>query len=158
MLKLDRLPEGIDPNDVAKWLFKCEKCNAFIPTWEAKWETKKETEESVAMVRCPKCDSVLTHLNQIFPSLIQHEVKTPPLHTMKALLLQALLGSNLDPLIQALGKVAFKVDLLTSEMKTRNKIEEAKITYNKALNEARAGIKLALKKKEKERKDGAKEG
>lgn len=77
------------------------------------------------------------------------------MNTMRALLLQALMGTSLDPMIQVLDKVAFKIDLLTSEMKTRNKIEEAKITYNKALDEARAGIKTMLKIQEKERRDAA---
>lgn len=74
------------------------------------------------------------------------------MNTMRALLLQALMGTSLDPFIQALDKVALKIDLLTSEMKTRNKIEETKITYNKALDDARLLIKDQLKKAETERK------
>lgn len=152
MLKLDRVPKGIDPADANKWLLRCMSCATAVPIWEAKGEGE--------IKKCPKCRSTLSVLNpnKPEPTVPEEEVtkpEVPPMNTMRALLLQALMGTSLDPMIQVLDKVAFKIDLLTSEMKTRNKIEEAKITYNKALDEARAGIKTMLKIQEKERRDAA---
>jgi predicted ribosome quality control (RQC) complex YloA/Tae2 family protein len=125
-------------------------CASAVAIWEA--EGKGEVR------KCPKCRS---SLSPFFPDKEEEKIEipaVPPMQTMRALLLQALMGSSLDPFIQALDRFGNKIELLTAEMKTRNKIEEAKIIYNKALDEARAGIKAMLKTQEKERRNAAEEG
>lgn len=74
--------------------------------------------------------------------------KAFPLETMKALLLQALLGSNLEPLLKGLDQLGRKIEILAAEMKTRNDLEVQKMSYNKALDKARALIKMELRKSE----------
>jgi phage FluMu protein Com len=157
MFKLGQLPEGTDPKDVNKWLLRCLNCGTAVAIWEAT--------NSGGTKKCPECKSILSALipeeteKKADETPEEEELpKTPPMSTMRALLLQALMGTSLDPMVQVLKKVAFKIDLLTNEMKTRNRIEEAKITYNKALDVARASIKDALKKQERERRDDAKKG
>jgi len=149
MLKPENVPNGVDLGSLGNILY-CDGCKAYLPVWEA---PKVETDGILTFV-CPECGKPVEPLRSQTP---MSQVKIPSIETMKALLLQALLGANLEPLLRSIDNLSIKVDMLRGELKVRNELEERKISYNEVLDKARLYVKEEMKRKKRGEEDGGKE-
>jgi len=149
MLKPENVPDGVDLGSPGSILY-CDKCKAYTPLWEA---PKKETDGVLTLI-CPGCSDPVEPLRSQTPT---SQVKIPSIETMKALLLQALLGANLEPLLRSIDNLSVKVDMMRGELKVRNELEERKISYNEVLDKARIYVKEEMRRKKKGEENDGKE-